>query len=650
VEKLERRKLSARLFLLILFLLIVLPVTIGVESTSGQAASGSVPGLTSHVTHVFLVDTSLSMIGRGEGAVNIMPQVKESLKDFIESGKDTLIGSKVILATFSQGLLSYKEFKIQDEAGIKYLFSYIDGVQATGTSTYIYQSVTGLLDKIYKEPRGNEQVYVYLYTDGKEEESGRSISDTVQAFSAKKGSSDWLYYITLGVPLKEADRKALKETEGVKLVEVPSQNKPPIVIEMKIPRLNFGDISQKRTREQEFSLRTKRFSLKEDTTLSFQFKPIADIAYLAQKGSSVSVTPSEKRYSNRIELSLTVANPDLIPPGIYTAECAVTSSSGEYIVVPASFTAVFSKGDISYLLTISEAGQSKDENVSKIVVDKVWERGHESSYTMTLTPSALIQANSSKVTPPILTVSGEESGKRSLLEVQGQTGQITVPVLGGSQTITIKVPKDYRPGNYQPKIVFYSPDADIKGKGVKDIGGGMYEYSLTVQVNRKPQPPYVWVAAGLLLLILLATTALVITASVKNEPVSGVVAEVLAGTGLKKPAIRNAVISCSGPRQHRSSEYISLLTSQYIGQGTDIFPELPSRLHLQPCLFKGRLALRVAADEGVFHLRRTGEKSFMPKHEGLVWADDVIRVGDYQITIEASDLAFGGAYDETDEN
>jgi hypothetical protein len=605
-------------------------------------AEGSLP------TYVFIVDTSLSMIGQATGASNILDKVKGNIQGFFQYG-GFVEGAHVVVATFDNGLRDIHEFTLNADADRRAVISYVDSIRAVGEQTHIYSSLREILTQTEALRSAGGKVSYYLYTDGHETEPGRTIKDTVGGFQAAKGPADWFYYVTLGVKLEDWERQALLDAPAMKLVEVDAQQKPPTIVETTLPLLNFGDITKGSTRSQVFRLGAGGGA--PDLKLRFEIKPEGQTQTLLSRGAQVSIEPMETAYADNVSLKLATANSDLIPPGAYTLQCQVIPSSPDYIMSPDTFDVSFTNGDASYNLVTELLDPRPDEKqqgaaaLDVVVADKTWATGFDAKYKLVLAPSALVTTNSSAFPVPLVTAEAITPGAPpNLVSVLGGTGH--VPFEDHQAVLDVNVPRGTKPGKYQARIVIYSPDAEVKGPGVKAINDGNYELGLVVDVVPEPLPLWMLALIGAGGLLVLGLLAVIVISIIQRKSVGTLLTEWGAALGWVKIRIENLSLYCMEPRESRGTQEFLDLSQETVGAGTEVFPSMPMSLRLRSVLVSGRKALQVSTDDGTFGVKRPGEKLAMPYSDTYVWSDDVIQVGQFRVRVDSNDLVGGSLENE----
>ncbi|MCX7784304.1 MAG: VWA domain-containing protein [Meiothermus sp.] len=145
----------------------------------------------------FLVDTSASMVGRGDGRAVIFPQLQEKLLDFVRAIRGR---AEVWVTPFNQGAAPTARFRLPEER--QGLESYISGLEANGANTWLYRNLQNILTELPSNPAvGN---VVYVLTDGIDNDRQRpNLSQVLQAYAPKRGLHDFLYYVGLGQAVPE---------------------------------------------------------------------------------------------------------------------------------------------------------------------------------------------------------------------------------------------------------------------------------------------------------------------------------------------------------------------------------------------------------------------------------------------------------------
>lgn len=145
----------------------------------------------------FLVDTSASMGGRGDGRAVIFPQLQEKLLDFVRAIRGR---AEVWVTPFNQGTAPIARFRLPEER--QRLESYISGLEANGANTWLYRSLQDIFVELPVDPTvGN---VVYVLTDGIDNDRQRpNLNQVLQAYASRRSPHDFLYYVGLGQAVPE---------------------------------------------------------------------------------------------------------------------------------------------------------------------------------------------------------------------------------------------------------------------------------------------------------------------------------------------------------------------------------------------------------------------------------------------------------------
>ncbi|WP_223299838.1 vWA domain-containing protein [Meiothermus taiwanensis] len=152
---------------------------------------------------VFLVDTSGSMMGLGDGKAIIFPKVQAELVRFLR----TLPASEVVFVPFHQGPQGERRFRLPDE--LKQAVAYVQNLKADGQNTWIYRTLMSTLRST--PPREGVATIYYIFTDGvdNDRQGPFRMTDVVQTLRLQQGPYDWVYYIALGASVPEEVRRGL---------------------------------------------------------------------------------------------------------------------------------------------------------------------------------------------------------------------------------------------------------------------------------------------------------------------------------------------------------------------------------------------------------------------------------------------------------
>lgn len=162
---------------------------------------------------VFLVDTSGSMMGLGDGKAVIFPKVQAELVRFLR----TLPASEVVFVPFHQGPQGERRFRLPDELG--QAVAYVQNLKANGQNTWIYRTLMSVL-RSTSSREGVATIY-YIFTDGidNDRQGPFRMADVVRTLQLQQGPYDWVYYIALGVSVPEEVRQGLGSLPRTRIQE-----------------------------------------------------------------------------------------------------------------------------------------------------------------------------------------------------------------------------------------------------------------------------------------------------------------------------------------------------------------------------------------------------------------------------------------------
>lgn len=171
---------------------------------------------------VFILDTSGSMRGIGDGKANIFDAVKASMDEYIQEVKP----DQIELMTFSNGLKTRNSYQFPAQAAA--WKTDLDALKANGNNTYLYRSMTAALAPL----EGREQYItnVFVLTDGIDNEPRRRTTavSSLASFTGR-GSFDRLTYIALGTDIPPLARRALRESDYASGVTLPVGQRPKLI-------------------------------------------------------------------------------------------------------------------------------------------------------------------------------------------------------------------------------------------------------------------------------------------------------------------------------------------------------------------------------------------------------------------------------------
>ncbi|KQQ99388.1 vWA domain-containing protein [Deinococcus sp. Leaf326] len=167
------------------------PVPTPTAAESCTLPAGTLPTLT---RAVFVLDTSGSMRGIGDGRADIFGRVKASVSAYVAAARP----DRVDLITFDGGLRTRRGYALPADADT--FARDLAALRADGSNTYLYRSLRDALSPL----AGGERYLtdVFLLTDGIDNNPRRRVS-AAQALAAfrGRGALDRLTYLALGTEI-----------------------------------------------------------------------------------------------------------------------------------------------------------------------------------------------------------------------------------------------------------------------------------------------------------------------------------------------------------------------------------------------------------------------------------------------------------------
>lgn len=189
-------------------------------SQTAQASDCRLPAgaLPNQTRAVFVLDTSGSMRGAGDGKANIFEGVKGIILAYVTGRKP----DQVELLTFDSGLRSRRVFKRPTASAASWTAwkAALGAVRADGRNTHLYRSLHDALT-----PLGGADEYltsVFVLTDGIDNDRQKEFTPQ-QALAAfrGRGALDRLHYIALGTDIPAEARRALQDSPYADGLTVP---------------------------------------------------------------------------------------------------------------------------------------------------------------------------------------------------------------------------------------------------------------------------------------------------------------------------------------------------------------------------------------------------------------------------------------------
>ncbi|GAA5532070.1 vWA domain-containing protein [Deinococcus aluminii] len=180
------------------------------------AAVCTLPGgpLPTQTRAVFILDTSGSMRGIGDGRADIFGGVKAAVNAYVRAQKP----DRVDLVTFDGGLRRRRSYTLPADTGR--WNADLAALRADGRNTYLYRSVAQALAPL--DAAGRYATSVFILTDGidNDPDPAHTAARALAAFHAR-GPLDTLSYIALGTEIPREARTALRESRYAQGLTVP---------------------------------------------------------------------------------------------------------------------------------------------------------------------------------------------------------------------------------------------------------------------------------------------------------------------------------------------------------------------------------------------------------------------------------------------
>jgi len=275
------------------------------------AQSSSIPAsaVPDRVHYIFVIDTSGSMRGLGDGkGRNIFPKVKAELKRFIERLPPE---SRVTIQTFDAGPGPARTFTLAKEK--ESLLRYIDGLEANGSQTYLYATLLKVLQEVERSRHPNEAVNIYVFTDGQDNDPAPlTMEDVARKYQVVRGPYDWLFYISLGIAAPQEVKSALKDLANAKVLEATPNQVPTLgEVQLKPSTLDLGNF---------WTSKEVRRDVRAEVRGPLQAIRIqVQAPSLEQAGALLEVEPTQIPANRTSTLTFRLRNGESLPPGAYTA-------------------------------------------------------------------------------------------------------------------------------------------------------------------------------------------------------------------------------------------------------------------------------------------------------------------------------------------
>ncbi|GAA5513374.1 hypothetical protein Dcar01_02107 [Deinococcus carri] len=168
---------------------------------------------------VFILDTSGSMRGIGDGQADIFGRVKAAMNAYVRTGRP----GRVELVTFDSGPRLRRSYTFPADAAR--WNADLAALRADGRNTYLYRSVAEALAPLKATP--GDVTTVFLLTDGidNDPDAGHTAQRALAAFGSR-GPLDTLHYVALGTQIPQEARAALAASRYAQGLTLPVGQAP----------------------------------------------------------------------------------------------------------------------------------------------------------------------------------------------------------------------------------------------------------------------------------------------------------------------------------------------------------------------------------------------------------------------------------------
>ncbi len=259
--------------------------------------------------YVFVVDTSGSMMGLGDGQGRVIfPKVKAELRRFVERLPKE---SRVTIQPFDAGPGPSRTFTLPEEKPA--LLEYLDRLEAKGSKTHLYATLLKVLQEVERSRRANEAVSIYVFTDGRDNDpSPLSFQDVTRRYRVLRGPYDWLFYISLGIPAPREVTEALKGIPNARVLEA-APNQVPTLGEVLLQpaTLSLGNLWTAKEARRDIRLEAR------GPLQGVRLRVHAPA--LEQAGAFLEVEPTQIPANGTSALTFRLRNGEALSPGTYEA-------------------------------------------------------------------------------------------------------------------------------------------------------------------------------------------------------------------------------------------------------------------------------------------------------------------------------------------
>lgn len=143
--------------------------------------------------HCIVLDKTLSMTGHGGN--DIWAEVQEYCYELIDGFSES---STVLLFTFDEDVYGPQVFELNSDSDKEKAKEAVKNIRVDGRHTWITSSLDKAMKKVYDSyPKSQYNCWIYMITDGVEEQAEADFSRVLRYYDDKRGDFDYLYYVDL---------------------------------------------------------------------------------------------------------------------------------------------------------------------------------------------------------------------------------------------------------------------------------------------------------------------------------------------------------------------------------------------------------------------------------------------------------------------
>lgn len=564
-------------------------------AVQGPSASAAPTANDPAYEYFFVVDTSGSMVGKGSGNPQVIfPTVQEHVQRFVDSLD--VANTTLYLYTFDKGVGETFETAVTSDADKAAAKSFVAALQADGSMTYIYDTLSVVLDRAAAvraaDPSREHVQTIFLFTDGLDNSQGVTLQDIIAKYNLARGENEFLFfrYITLGTTAPAE----WKGVEGAEVTEYPDYNLQDIMsVRVKPTQLDFGSL-----RDRDTSTRTLEISY--DARLAGSVVKLNVTSEGAEaQGALVAIEPSEITLeaadgdadvaAMRVDLDLSISNKESLDENvIHEGRITFAGASGKLVTFSPGIIGIqFNTASKSTI--VLEATDREALAIDLGVIDPFRTQTtitEEASTRVTFNDRAA--SSGAYLTARVLQDSGPVAPLLALADADGaRVDQLKVTPAEAGFTVSAVVDQDAEPGEYVYSVILEPHAADVEGAGLtpgEREGEQVFTVSFTV-----PEPPLptsvlvtrwvLGVLGGLLALAILGFVGLMLITGTGPGRLAKVLVHSLS------PRILDSRLEMTKPIDP-NSELLDITGKRMIrvGVGTGFFEPIPVVVTFKPAV------------------------------------------------------------------